>query len=103
MLIAEIIKMAWRALGANRLRSALASSGIMIRIFSIISIMTAISALQSSIENGLTFLGSNIFQFSKYPNGFETFGDERYKNRPNIDYQTYLNFVHLAGEAAALV
>jgi putative ABC transport system permease protein len=102
MLIAEIIKMAWKALGANRLRSALTASGIMIGIFSIISVMTAISALQSSIENGLTFLGSNIFQFSKYPNGFETFGDERYKNRPNIDYQTYLNFVHLAGAAVEL-
>jgi putative ABC transport system permease protein len=102
MLIAEIIKMAWKALGANRLRSALTASGIMIGIFSIISVMTAISALQSSIENGLTFLGSNIFQFSKYPNGFETLGDERYKNRRNIDYQTYLNFVHLAGDAVEL-
>src|SRR5207249_3789642 len=75
----------------------------MIGVFSIISVMTTISALQSSIENGLTFLGSNIFQFSKYPSGFETFGDERYKNRRNLDYQTYLNFARLVDDTVELI
>lgn len=102
MLTLEIIKMAWSSLGANKLRSALTASGITIGIFSIISVMTTISALQSSIETGLTFLGSNIFQFSKYPSGFETFGDDRYKNRRNIDYQTYLNFARLIGDEVEL-
>ena len=81
MLIFEIVGMAWRALGVNKLRSALTTSGITIGIFSVISVMTTISALQSSIETGLTFLGSNIFQFSKWPAGsFNTFGDDRFKN-----------------------
>jgi len=96
MLIFEIVGMAWRALGANKLRSALTTSGITIGIFSVISVMTTISALQDSIETGLTFLGSNIFQFSKWPAGtFNTFGDDRFKNRRNIDYATYLEFARL--------
>src|SRR5260221_8125152 len=96
MLIFEIVGMAWRALGTNKLRSALTTSGITIGIFSVISVMTTISALQSSIETGLTFLGSNIFQFSKWPAGsFNTFGDDRFKNRRNIDYPTYLELARL--------
>jgi putative ABC transport system permease protein len=95
MKIWELVKMAWKALGVNRLRSALTTSGIAIGIFSIISVMTAISALQSSIETGLTFLGSNTFQFSKYPTGIKVWGDEKYRNRKNIDYQTYAKFARL--------
>jgi putative ABC transport system permease protein len=103
MLLLEITKMAWRSLGANKLRSALTTSGIMIGIFSVISVMTTISALQNSIETGLTFLGSNIFQFSKWPAGaFNTFGDDRFKNRRNIDYPTYLEFAHLMKDTVDL-
>ena len=50
MLTLETILMAWRSLGANRLRSALTISGVTIGIFSVISVMTTIAALQSSIE-----------------------------------------------------
>ncbi len=99
MLVFEIIRMAWWSLGANKLRSALTVSGISIGIFSVISVMTTISALQSSIETGLTFLGSNTFQFSKYPTGFN-FSDDKFKNRPNITYRTYLEFARLMGDTA---
>ena len=67
MLFSEIIKMALASLGANKLRAALTMIGITIGVFSVISVMTAIGALQSSIESGIKFLGSNIFQFAKYP------------------------------------
>jgi putative ABC transport system permease protein len=99
----EIAKMAWTALGTNKLRSALTTSGITIGIFSIISVMTAISALQTSIETGLSFLGSNIFQFSLYPAGIKVWGDEKYRNRKKIDYQTYLNFARTMGEEAEVI
>jgi putative ABC transport system permease protein len=99
----ELIKMAWNALGANKLRSTLTTSGITIGIFSIISVMTAISALQASIETGLSFLGSNTFQFSKYPNGIKIWGDEKYRNRKNIDYQTYLKFARLMADEADVI
>ncbi|MFL6536832.1 MAG: ABC transporter permease, partial [Chthoniobacterales bacterium] len=63
----EIISMSLASLGANKLRSGLTMFGITIGVFSVISVMTAIGALQSSIEGGISFLGSNIFQFAKYP------------------------------------
>ena len=103
MLTVEIIAMAWRSLGANKLRSALTISGITIGIFSVISVMTTISALQSSIETGLSFLGADIFQFAKYPGTINAFGDERFKNRRNIDYGTYLTFARLVGDRVQLI
>jgi putative ABC transport system permease protein len=99
----ELVKMAGKALGANKLRSALTISGITIGVFSIISVMTAISALQASIETGLSFLGSNIFQFSKYPTGISVQGDEKYRNRRNIDYQTYAKFARLVGDEVDVI
>jgi putative ABC transport system permease protein len=53
--------MALGSLGVNKLRSSLTMLGITIGVFSVISVMTAIGALQYAIENGISFLGSNIF------------------------------------------
>jgi putative ABC transport system permease protein len=103
VLTLEIINMAWRSLGANKLRSALTISGITVGIFSVISVMTTISALQSSIENGLSFLGADIFQFAKYPGTINAFGDDRFKNRRNIDYETYVTFSRLVGDRVELI
>jgi putative ABC transport system permease protein len=99
----ETMNMSCQALGANRLRSALTTAGITIGIFSIISVMTAISALQNSIETGLSFLGSNVFQFSKYPIGIHVSGDEKYRNRRNIDYGAYLKFARMLGDHASII
>ena len=97
MLFAEIIKMAWASLGANKLRSALTMIGITIGVFSVISVMTAIGALQNSIENGISFLGSNIFQFAKYPVNIDAGGDvkRKYQNRRNLSYQQALHYARL--------
>src|SRR5213595_434748 len=102
MLFGEIIKMAAASLGANKLRSALTMLGITIGVFSVISVMTAIGALQYSIENGISFLGSNIFQFGKYPANISASGDvqEKFRNRHNITYQQALHYYRLMeGEA----
>lgn len=103
MLTIEIIQIAWRSLGANKLRSALTISGITIGIFSVISVMTTISALQRNIETGVSFLGANVFQFAKYPGTINTSGDEQFRNRRNIDYQTYLTFARLMRDRADLI
>src|SRR6266403_538034 len=97
MLFSEIIKMAWSSLGANKLRSALTMLGITIGVFSVISVMTAIGALQYSIENGISFLGSNIFQFAKYPANVSASGDvqEKFRNRHNISYKQALHYYRL--------
>jgi putative ABC transport system permease protein len=98
MLFSEIVKMALTSLGANKLRSALTMIGITIGVFSVISVMTAIGALRNSIENGISFLGSNIFQFAKYPVNVDASGGEvkkKYQNRRNITYQQALRYYDL--------
>jgi putative ABC transport system permease protein len=97
MLFREIIAMALSSLGANKLRAALTMTGITIGVFSIISVMTAIGALQNSIENGLSFLGSNIFQFAKYPANVNIGGEikKKYQNRRDISYRQALHYYEL--------
>lgn len=94
--------MAMSSLGANKLRSALTMLGITIGVFSVISVMTAIGALQGSIESGLSFLGSNIFQFAKYPANVSAGGQvkKKYENRRNVSYRQALRYYELMeGEA----
>jgi putative ABC transport system permease protein len=97
MLFREIIAMALSSLGANKLRAALTMTGITIGVFSIISVMTAIGALQSSIESGISFLGSNIFQFAKYPANVNIGGEikKKYQNRRDISYRQALHYYEL--------
>src|SRR6266849_780396 len=97
MQFSETITMALSSLGANKLRSALTMLGITIGVFSVISVMTAIGALQYSIENGISFLGSNIFQFAKYPANVSAGGNvkKKYQNRRNITYQQALHYQKL--------
>ncbi|MGA3288341.1 MAG: ABC transporter permease [Bacteroidota bacterium] len=67
MQFSEIMKMALIAIRSNKLRSALTLLGIVVGVFSIIGVMTAVQVLQSSIENGLSNLGSQTFQIQKQP------------------------------------
>src|SRR5437899_1947383 len=97
MLFREIIAMALSSLGANKLRAALTMTGITIGVFSIISVMTAIGALQHSIESGISFLGSNVFQFAKYPVSIDAGGEtkKKYQNRRNVTYRQALRYYEL--------
>ena len=60
MLLQETLRMALSSLGVNKLRSFLTMLGITIGVFSVIGVMTAVSALRNSIETGLSLLGSNM-------------------------------------------
>src|SRR5437868_3644218 len=84
MLLSEILRMAVNALRTNRLRSVLTMLGVAIGVFSVIGVMTALSVVRGSIETGLSFLGSNIFQFAKYPVMSKNDPEEEYANRRNI-------------------
>ena len=97
--------MALGSLGVNKLRSGLTMFGITIGVFSVISVMTAIGALQNSIENGISFLGSNIFQFAKYPVNIDAGGNvkKKYQNRRNITYKQAVRYYELMqGEASEI-
>ena len=67
MEFSEILKLALSAVRANKLRSALTLLGIVVGVFSIIGVMTAVQVLQNSIESGLSELGANTFQIQKEP------------------------------------
>jgi putative ABC transport system permease protein len=98
----ETMAMALASLGANKLRSALTMTGITIGVFSVISVMTAIGALQSSIESGISFLGSNIFQFAKFPPNGNASGNvaKKFENRRNVTYREGLRYCELMQDRA---
>jgi len=97
--------MAFSSLGVNKLRSFLTMSGITIGVFSVIGVMTAVSALRGSIETGLSFLGSNMFQFGKLPQGITVDGNDRHKydSRRNITLAEAQRYVDLMGDATEVV
>ena len=101
----EILRLAFFALTANKLRSGLTMLGITIGVFSVISVMTATGALQGSIETGLSFLGSSTFQFSKYPalGGGGPQADAKYANRNDISYEQAMTYSHLMEDTGALI
>ncbi len=97
MLLNEILRMAFVSLGVNKLRSILTMAGITIGVFSVIGVMTTVSALRGSIESGLSFLGSNIFQFSKYPTGITGSGTNwrKIEARKNITLAQAMRYKEL--------
>jgi putative ABC transport system permease protein len=87
MNIRETFRMALGSLRTNKLRSALTMLGVAIGVFSVIGVMTALSVIQGSIESGLSFLGSNIFQFAKYPTVSTNDPETKFANRKNISIE----------------
>jgi putative ABC transport system permease protein len=88
----ESLLMALAAIRSSKLRSVLTMLGIVVGIFSIISVMTALSVLRNSIEQGMTQLGANTFQVQKFSMDFNTTPEQRRKmrNRKNITYEQAL-------------
>jgi len=85
MLLGEIIAQALRAIRANKLRSTLTLLGVVVGVFSIIGVMTALRVLQNSIESGLSVLGTHTFQIQKFPAIMMSHGQsQKYRNRKNI-------------------
>src|ERR1700722_17962757 len=86
----ESLTMALGAITAHKLRSALTLLGVLVGVFSIILVMTAMRVMQSNIERELSALGSNTFMVRKLPNAFFGFsGDlEKYRRRKDITMAT---------------
>jgi len=79
--------MSLNALRANKLRSALTLLGIVVGVFSIIGVMTAVQVLQNSIESGLSNLGSHTFQIQKQPVMANHAQWEKARKRKDITYE----------------
>ncbi len=94
MLLHETITQAIYSLTVNKLRSWLTIMGVAVGVFSIIAVMTALDAIDKSVESGLASLGANTFQIQKNP--ATTFGSGHsrnlYANRKDITWQQALLF-----------
>jgi putative ABC transport system permease protein len=97
----EAFAMALTAIRAHKLRSGLTLLGILIGVFSIVLVMTAIGALQGNIEKQMTQLGAQTFAVQKWP-AIQIDDDdgafEKYFRRKNI----HLSDVYAVRERATL-
>jgi putative ABC transport system permease protein len=65
--LTESLRMALESVRAHKLRSTLTLMGVMVGVFSIILVMTAMRALQNKVEGELSGLGANTFQIQRTP------------------------------------
>ena len=87
----ETIKVAIRSLLVNKLRSSLTILGIVVGIFSLISVGTILSVLEKSVSEGVSALGQNTFQIQKHAAIIVSDPAERarIRNRKDITMQEF--------------
>ena len=85
----ESLRMALSAVAAHKLRSALTLLGVLVGVFSIIVVMTALRVMQSTIEGELSTLGDQTFRVRKWPTILFNVpeGMEKIRRRKNITIQ----------------
>ncbi len=94
----ESFFMAMGAVAAHKLRSALTLLGVLVGVFSIIVVMTAMRAMQKKVEADLNQLGGQTFIVQTWPQlyfeGPE--GVQKYRRRKRIDLQQGLEVAQRA-------
>jgi putative ABC transport system permease protein len=89
-LILESFRFAWGALKGNILRTTLSLLGVTVGIFAIIAVFTFVDSLEKNIKDSLSFLGSGVVYFEKWPfPGNEPYKWWEYLKRPNPSYNEY--------------
>lgn len=64
MLFTELLKMAWRSLGANKLRTFLTMLGVIIGVTSVIALVSVGMGVKKNILDNISRLGSNMLIIS---------------------------------------
>ncbi len=101
MRITETLQISLQSIKGNKLRTMLTVLGVVVGIFSIIVIMTIITMLQNSIQNGFSQLGQNTFQIQKFP-AIMTGGPGawlKYRNRKDLTLDDYYRLKDMLKEA----
>ena len=80
----QLLSISFQSILNNKLRTSLTILGVVVGIFSIIVIMTIITMLQNSIEDGLAMLNKNTFQIQKFDIIQNHSTDKSQRNRKNI-------------------
>ena len=92
-LMVESISFAFGSLKGDKFRTFLSLFGVTIGIFSIVTVFTAIDALQSNVERGLNSFGSTTVYVQEFPFAPEE-GEEykwwEFRTRPTPKYEEYL-------------
>jgi putative ABC transport system permease protein len=86
MKINQLFSISFQSVLSNKLRTILTLLGVVVGIFSIIVIMTIITMLQNSIEDGLSMLNKHTFQIEKFDRSQARGpgGDRSWRNRKDI-------------------
>jgi putative ABC transport system permease protein len=86
----ESLYMALNAIAAHKLRSVLTLLGVVVGVFSIIGVMTAVRVMQTNIEKDFSQMGANTFAVQKWPGVYfgGRDGFEKFWRRKNITLQT---------------
>jgi len=80
----QLFSISFQSILNNKLRTSLTILGVVVGIFSIIVIMTIITMLQNSIEDGLAMLSKNTFQIQKFDAMQGPSHDRSQRNRKDI-------------------
>src|SRR5690606_4109868 len=89
----ETIKISLQSIGANRLRTFLTALIIAIGITALIGILTSIDAMQNSLTESFSAMGSNSFNIRNRGMNIRIGGrGTKPKNYPNITYQNAVEF-----------
>jgi putative ABC transport system permease protein len=107
MNIVEAIRIAFRSLWANKLRSVLTLLGVVIGIASVIAVVTFVSGINDYVAKKIFNLGADVFIVSKM-SGVETNVDhfleaEKRKNLVLEDYDAVLEACHHCDYVGALM
>jgi putative ABC transport system permease protein len=102
--LSESFRMALGAITAHKLRSGLTLLGVLVGVFSIILVMTAMRAMKNNIEQELGQLGSKTFVLQRMPGAY--FGGPegflKYLRRKEITYAQAMRFRRQAAFAASI-
>ena len=88
--VRESFLMAVGAIAAHKLRSSLTLLGVLVGVFSIIVVMTAMRVMQTSIEAQLSSLGNQTFMIRKWPTlyfGGSNADFEKYWRRKDVTFR----------------
>lgn len=90
MKFTQVFSVSFQSILTNKLRTALTVLGVVVGIFSIIVVMTIVTMLQNTIEEGFQFLNKNTFQIQKWP-AIQTGGMDmtKYRNRKDITLEEF--------------
>ena len=86
-LLAESVRIALRALLANKLRSALTLLGIVIGVGTVVAMAAILSGLDRSMAKSLASLGSGSIYLTKHEASIQVGGPGRRETRPDLTLQ----------------